>query len=348
MITPAIRLKNLAFLVIAVLVLGFVGVRYADLGHHIGIRDHYVVRVQLERTGGLFTHSNVTYRGVSVGRVGPLRLTDDGVEAELRIQKSAPPIPADLEAVVANLSAVGEQYIDLRPRGTGGPHLGDGTVIARADTRVPAPVTDLLTGIDDLATSVDLASLRTVVDELGTAFAGRGDDLGALIDSGHAFIRAADKALPVTTRLIADAETVLRTQTEQAASLRAFATGARELGAELKASDRDLRRLLAAAPEAAGQLGGLLDDLEPGLGVVIANLLSPAQIAVTRQRGLEELLVKLPPLTAAGATAVNRREGRVGMSLTFFAPLPCEKGYEGTVERPGDDTSPPQIGRAHV
>ncbi|MER6912117.1 MlaD family protein [Streptomyces sp. NPDC000594] len=343
MITPAIRLKNIAFLVIAVLVLGFTGVRYADLGHHIGLRDHYTVRVQLERTGGLFTHSNVTYRGVSVGRVGPIRLTGDGVEAELRIQESAPRIPADLEAVVANLSAVGEQYIDLRPRGSDGPHLRDGTVIARGDTRVPAPVTDLLTGIDDLASSVDLDALRTVVDEFGTAFAGRGDDLAALLDSGDAFVRAADRALPVTTRLMTDGETVLRTQAEQAGSLRSFAAGAKELTAELKASDGDLRRLIAAAPDAAGQLTGLLDDLEPELGVVIANLLTPAEIALTRQRGLEELMVTLPPLVSAGATAVTRKEGRFALALTFFEPPPCRRGYEGTPYQDGEDLRPPKL-----
>ncbi|WP_039947076.1 MlaD family protein, partial [Streptomyces sp. NRRL S-118] len=121
MLTTATRLKNLAFLLVGVLVLGFVAVRYADLGRYAGLSDHYTVRVRLDATGGLFTHSDVTYRGVSVGRVGPIHLTDDGVEAELRIDESAPPIPADLEAVVASLSAVGEQYIDLRPAGSDGP-----------------------------------------------------------------------------------------------------------------------------------------------------------------------------------------------------------------------------------
>ncbi|MGW3558927.1 MlaD family protein, partial [Streptomyces sp. NPDC000963] len=101
MITRTVRLKNLAFLVIAVLVLGFVGIRYADLGRHVGVADHYTVKVHLARTGGLFTHSDVTYRGVSVGRVGDIDLTADGVVAELRIKKSAPRIPADAKAVVA-------------------------------------------------------------------------------------------------------------------------------------------------------------------------------------------------------------------------------------------------------
>ncbi|RST03084.1 MCE family protein [Streptomyces sp. WAC05374] len=338
--TTAIRLKNLAFLLIGTLVLGFVGVRYADVGHLVGLRDHYTVRVQLATTGGLFTHSNVTYRGVPVGRVGPLHLTDDGVEAELRIRKSAPAIPADLDAVVANLSAVGEQYIDLRPVSDGGPYLREGAVIARADTRTPAPVTRVLSGVGALASSVDPEALRTVVDELGTALNGRGDDLQALLDSGDAFVRAADEALPSTTRLITDAETVLRTQAEEAGAITSFASGAKELAARLKDSDADLRALIAAAPEAAGQVSALLRDLDPAFGVVLANLLTTSEVAVTRQRGMAEFLVTVPALVAAGSTAVTPDGLRLGMSVTFFEPLPCTAGYGGTTYRNGLDLSP--------
>lgn len=339
MITLAIRLKNLAFLVIAVLVLGYLGVRYADLGHYVGLRSYYTVTVQLPQTGGLYTHSNVTYRGVSVGRVGPIELTEEGVEAELRIEKDAPPIPDSLTAVVANLSAVGEQYVDLRPTRKEGPFLGNGSVIDEADTTIPAPPTDVLTSVDDLASSVDLESLRTVVEEFGAAFEGRGDDLQVLLDTGGDFIEAADKALPVTTRLMADGERVLRTQAEQGQALKGFASGAKELAAELKGSDADLRRLIATTPDAAVQISGLLRDLDPAFGVVVANLLTTSEVAVTRQRGLEELLVKLPAVAAAGASAVDDDGARFGMSVTFFEPLPCTAGYGGTVYRNGLNTS---------
>ncbi|MFF0506416.1 MCE family protein [Streptomyces fimicarius] len=339
MITLAIRLKNLAFLVIAVLVLGHLGVRYADLGHYVGLRSYYTVTVQLPQTGGLYTHSNVTYRGVSVGRVGPIELTDEGVEAQLRIEKDAPPIPDSLTAVVANLSAVGEQYVDLRPTRTEGPFLGNGSVIDEADTTIPAPPTDVLTSVDDLASSVDLESLRTVVEEFGAAFEGRGDDLQVLLDTGGDFIESADRALPVTTRLMADGERVLRTQAEQGQALKGFASGAKELAAELKGSDTDLRRLIATTPDAAVQISGLLRDLDPAFGVVVANLLTTSEVAVTRQRGLEELLVKLPAVAAAGASAVDDDGARFGMSVTFFEPLPCTAGYGGTVYRNGLDTS---------
>ncbi|MFF7854028.1 MCE family protein [Streptomyces sp. NPDC007904] len=337
MITLAVRLKNLAFLLIAVLALSYLGIRYADLGRYVGVADYYTVDVQLARTGGLFTHSDVTYRGVSVGRVGPIGLTADGVVAELRIKKSAPPIPADTRAVVAGLSAVGEQYIDLRPESDGGPYLAEGTRIPRADTQVPAPVTDVLAGVDDLVRSVPLEDLRTVVDEFGKAFEGHGDDLQVLLDSGDAFVEAADRALPSTTRLITDGETVLRTQAEEARAIRDFATGARELARTLRGSDADLRRLLAVTPEAATEVSGVLRDLDPSLGVVLANLLTTSEIAVTRQRGMEELLVKYPAAVAAGATAVDGGKLNLGMAVTFFQPLPCTAGYGATRYRNGLD-----------
>ncbi|MFF5638292.1 MCE family protein [Streptomyces sp. NPDC012825] len=337
MITRTVRLKNLAFLVIAVLVLGFVGIRYADLGRHVGVADHYGVKVHLARTGGLFTHSDVTYRGVSVGRVGDIGLTAEGVVAELRIKKSAPRIPADAKAVVAGLSAVGEQYIDLRPESDGGPYLADGARIEQTDTQVPAPVTDVLTSMNDLTASVPLESLRTVVDEFGKAFEGHGDDLQALLDNGSAFVQAADRALPSTTRLITDGEVVLRTQADESRAIRGFATGARDLAAALKGSDADLRRVLTVTPDAAGQVSGLLRDLDPSLGVVLANLLTTSEVAVTRQRGIEELLVKYPAAVSAGATAVDGGKVNFGMAVTFFKPLPCTSGYGGTRYRNGLD-----------
>ncbi|MFG3100716.1 MCE family protein [Streptomyces sp. NPDC048182] len=337
MITLAVRLKNLAFLVIAVLVLGFVGIRYADLGRFAGVADYYTVDVELPRTGGLFTHSDVTYRGVSVGRVGPIDLTAEGVVAELRIKKSAPRIPADTRAVVAALSAVGEQYIDLRPASDGGPYLAEGTRIAERDTQVPAPVTDVLTSVNDLTKSVPLEDLRTVVDEFGKTFDGHGDDLQKLLDSGDAFVRAADRALPSTTRLITDGETVLRTQAEETDAITGFADGAERLARSLKGSDADLRRLLTVTPDAATQVSGLLRDLDPSLGVVLANLLTTSDVAVTRQRGIEELLVKYPAAVSAGATAVQGGTMKLGLAVTFFKPLPCTAGYGGTRYRNGLD-----------
>ena len=91
------------------------GIHYANLGRYLGLRGYYVVRLNLANGRRHLPGADVTYRGVSVGRVGTMRLTAAGVEADLNISNSAPPIPARLQATVADLSAVGEQYVDLRP-----------------------------------------------------------------------------------------------------------------------------------------------------------------------------------------------------------------------------------------
>ncbi|MER8184632.1 MlaD family protein [Kitasatospora sp. NPDC094015] len=340
MLSLGTRLKNLAFVVVAVLVVGYIAVEHADLGRYVGLRGYYRVDVELAQTGGLFEHADVTYRGVSVGRVGPIRLTPDGVRAELRINDSAPRIPSRLQAVVANLSAVGEQYLDLRPATDQPPYLRDGSAIARADTATPAPVTDLLGHVDALVGSVPLDSLRTVVDEFGQAFDGQADNLQALLDGTGQLVSAASAALPATTRLVVDSETVLRTQHEEADAIRGFATGAQQLAGQLAASDTDLRRIIATGPQAAAEVGALVRDVDPGLSVLLANLLTTAELGVTRQHGIEELLVRLPAVAAAGATAVDSGGAHLGMAVTFFSPLPCTTGYGGTTYRNGLDTSP--------
>ncbi|MBF9069270.1 MCE family protein [Streptacidiphilus fuscans] len=340
MLTAATKIKNLAFLAVAVLALGDIGIRYADLGHDVGLSGTYDVHVQLAQTGGLFQDADVTYRGVSVGRVGPITLTPQGVDADLRINDSAPHIPDQLHAVVASLSAVGEQYLDLQPNTSSGPYLHNGSVVPQSVTQTPPPVSTMLTSVNALAQSVPLQSLQTVVDELGKGFSGQGSNLQALLDTSHQFLTAAQRAAPATTQLITDGSSVLATQQAESGAITSFATSADQLAAQLDASDTDLRRLITAVPEADTQITGLLQDLDPQLSVLLANLTTTADVAMTRQNGIQELLVELPPAVAAGSTAITASGAHVGLSLTFFAPLPCTAGYGGTQYRNGLDTGP--------
>lgn len=135
-------LSRLARIQIAVLIIAglavsvFAGIRYVHLNRVVGV-GIYTVNAQLPESGGIFTNAEVTYMGVPVGRVGTLALTADGVTVPLVLESSGPDIPANSVAVVANRSAIGEQYVDLRPQSGAGPFLRDGSVITR--TAVPRP-----------------------------------------------------------------------------------------------------------------------------------------------------------------------------------------------------------------
>jgi phospholipid/cholesterol/gamma-HCH transport system substrate-binding protein len=154
-ITRTVRLQLIAFLVVTALGVGYAGFRYAGLGNLFGATT-YPVQLQLAQSGGIFTGADVTYRGVSVGRVGPLTLIPDGVEARLDINRDAPPIPAGLDAAVHNLSAIGEQYVDLEPTSDGGPLLGPGSVIPISRTSTPVPIENLVVSLDEFVSSLHM------------------------------------------------------------------------------------------------------------------------------------------------------------------------------------------------
>jgi phospholipid/cholesterol/gamma-HCH transport system substrate-binding protein len=210
-ITARTKKQLLVFVLITLVGISYVGARYARLDR-LFYDSSYEVHAQFAQSGGIFTGAEVTYRGVRVGQVSEMRLTRDGVDVVLGVDKGQDRIPADTLALVGNKSAVGEQYVDLEPRVDKGPYLKDGSRIATADTAVPKSTTQVLTSVDGFVNSVPQDDLRTVVSELGAGFRDRGADLGQLIDSSDAFIEAANENFEVSAALIRDSNTGLRTQ----------------------------------------------------------------------------------------------------------------------------------------
>lgn len=343
MLTSLTRVKLVVFALLAVLAVGYTGVHYARIGWVAGEPGYYVVTVNLPSSGGLYPGADVTYRGAPVGRVGALSLAGNGVRASLDINSSAPPIPARAQAVVADLSAVGEQYLDLRPVTSAGPYLTAGSVIGQQETQVPPPVTDMLAAVDALANSLPKASLRTLVDELDAGFSGQGANLQLLLNDASSFTRAAASDITPTSELISEGRSVLATQQAESTAIEQFATDGSLFAGQLASSDSDLRRLISSAPAAATQVSGLLADNDPDLGLTIANLVSVAGVAEPRQAALRELLSALPAVVAAGNTVVTKNGGSFGLSLTFFNPLPCTSGYQGSSHENGLDTTPSRL-----
>ena len=341
MTSRTVRLQLLAFVLVTLLGVGYVSARYLGTGAWFGPGD-YSVTLQLRESGGIFTGAEVTYRGVSVGRVGPLRLTRDGVEAQLDLDGAAPPIPVDLDAAVSNLSVIGEQFVDLRPVRADGPALRDGSVIPASRVTTPVPVEDLVLNLDTFVRSVPLDSLRTVVTELGTGVTGTGPELATLLDSTDAVTRDALAALPQTLALIRDGRQVLATQNEQAGAITSFSRDLALLAEQLRVADPDIRRLIRSAPQLSAQTSELLADSGESLGALIADLLAVSRVALPRQDGLRQILVTYPAVAATANSTILPGDGFVhlGLVLNAFDPLACVRGYEATVRRPGTDTGP--------
>jgi len=339
MITRATKLKLIAFAALAVLGMAYLGFKYVGLDRAI-LGTGYEVAADFTNSGGIFVNAEVTYRGVSVGRVSDMQLVDDGVRVTLTIDPDTDPIPSDTEAFVATRSAVGEQYVDLRPARPGGPFLEEGSVIPVENTAIPVPVEQLLLNMDNLVGSVDQENLRIVVDELGQAFAGAGDDLGRLIDNGDLLLARAEESLPQTLALITDGQTVLRTQVESRSAIQQWAADLRLVTDTLVEMDPTIRELVVNAPDASAQLQGLIEDAGPGLGPLVRNLDILNQVTIPRLDGVEQMLVTYPDVVSGGFTVVRRDADGVMRSHFGFVvnaedPYPCQTGYIPTSRLPG-------------
>lgn len=330
-------LRLVAFMVIAVVGIGYTGAQYAGVDRLLGFGG-YTVTMNMPDSGGVFNNSEVTYRGVAVGRVTQMDLTEGGIAVRMHIDSGAPPIPASTRAAVANRSAVGEQYVDLRPSAKSAPYLDEGSVIPPERTSTPLPPEALLVDLDRLVKDLPADDLRTVIDEVGTAFEGRGQDLQRILDSAGPLTREAQQHLPQTRGLLDNGDTVLRTQQEQGQQIRDFSEGLQQISGRLRDSDPDARRLLKTAPDAAGELDGFLRETGDDFGLVMANMLTTSKLTESRQAGIEQLLVAGPVISSFTHTLSPDATGHLGVVLNFFNPINCTSGYEGTPRKSGSET----------
>jgi phospholipid/cholesterol/gamma-HCH transport system substrate-binding protein len=339
-ITRRTRIQLIVFAVITLLGVSFVGARYAHLDRLV-YDDNYSVTAQFADSGGIFAGGEVTYRGVSIGKVDKLVLTDKGVNVVLDIDKGYDEIPADTLAVVGNRSAVGEQYVELQPQRGEGPYLHDGSVIAEQDTRVPIATDTFLTDITTTVESVDQASLKTTVDELGAAFGGTGEDLQRIIDTGNSFIATANDNFDVTTSLIRDSNTVLHGQIDSESAIRNFSTQLQLFSSVLAGADPDLRNLIDTGGAAATELRTFLEENRVELGDLINNLVTTGDVIVKHLDGIKQVLVLYPYVVEGGFTVVSKSpdtglyDAHFGMIITNQKV--CHGGYQGTDARPPQD-----------
>ena len=304
MITARTKKQLAVFVIITLLGVAFVGAKYAKLGS-LFYDTSYKVNVHLAESGGIFTGAEVDYRGVNVGQVTDMTLNRDGVTAVISIDNSHDNIPANTMAIVANRSAVGEQYIDLEPKTAGSPYLKDGSVVDTADTRTPVSTTALLTNLDALVRSVPQDKLRTVVSSLGEAFEGTGPALSKIIDTSTSFIRTANDNFDTTTALIRDSNTVLKTQVDETAAIRNFSRDLSMFTDTLAGHDKQLREVIESGSATATELRTFLQQNDVDLGRLISNLLTTGKITYARLPGVRQILVLYPYVVAGSFSVVQ-------------------------------------------
>lgn len=322
------------FTVIAVGVLAITFLHFVKLPAMLFGVGRYTVRMELPQAAGLYDTGNVTYRGFEVGRVESVRLTDAGVEATLSL-KSGIDIPSDLKAEVHSHTAIGETYVELLPRnGTSRP-LRDGDVIPLADTSVPPDINALLGAANTALGAIPRDNLRTVIDESYTAVGGLGPELSRLITGSSNLAIDARKNLDPLIALIDQAQPVLDSQTHTSDAIAGWAAHLATVTTELQTHDAAVGGVIDRGGPALRETRQLIERVQPTLPILLANLVSVGQVALTYQNDIEQLLVVFPMAVAADQAGIvanlNTKQAYRGQYLSFNLnlnlPPPCTTGF---------------------
>lgn len=335
---------------VSVMVFGYMKVPANFLG-----MGRYTVTVELPESGNLYTKANVTYYGTEVGIVTEVVLSDDGVVARLSLDDDVA-IPSDVDADVRSQTALGEQYVALSPRNADSPPLRNGDVIPRSRTTVGPDTTLLLNSIAAGLEAIPQDNLETVINESYTAVGGLGPEISRIVKGSTELALDARANLDPLITLIDKAGPVLDSQADSADSIKSWAANLRAVTTQLKTHDGAVEGFLQNGPGAAQEGQALIEQLKPTLPILLSNLVSLGDVAVTYQPAIEQLLVLIPH-GVAGLQAGNLanhdtqqayRGTYLDFNLNLNLPAPCTTGFlppqqirppnfEDSPERPAGD-----------
>jgi phospholipid/cholesterol/gamma-HCH transport system substrate-binding protein len=325
-------LAAITVVAVSVMAFGFVNVP-ALLG--VG---RYTVTVELPASGGLYPTSVVTYRGTEIGRVKSIDVDHDGVRAVLTLNSDIP-IPADVSAAVHSRSAVGEQFLELTPKPnapTDDAHeLRDGAVIPVGKVQIPPDIGHLLDATNKALQAIPQDNLRTVVDEAAKAVGGLGPELSRIVDGSTSLAIEGGKSVDQLGQLIDQSPPVLNSQVQTSDSIATWAARTASITGQLKAQDQAFGDLLNVGGPALGEGKALFDRVGPALPVLLANLVSLGDIAVTYRNDIEQLLVLFPQGTAVMSAIAVADSGvkqayrgiYLDFNLNLNTPPPCNTGF---------------------
>jgi phospholipid/cholesterol/gamma-HCH transport system substrate-binding protein len=145
----------------------------------------------------------------------------------------------------------------------------------------------------------------------------------------------ARKNLDPLVALIDQSQPVLDSQSHTSDAIAGWASHLATVTRELQGHDDAVAGTITKAGPALSEATGLVDRLSPTLPILLANLVSVGQVALTYQNDIEQLLVVFPMAIAADQAGIvanaNTKQAYRGQYLSFNLninlPPPCTTGF---------------------
>ena len=340
MLTRYIKRQLVLFGIITVIALVVLGWYYLRLPSLVGI-GQYQLKADLPASGGLYPTSNVTYRGITIGKVTDVEPTEHGAQATMSIA-SRYKIPVDVSANVHSVSAVGEQYLDLVSVGNPGRFLSPGQTITKGT--VPSQIGPALDTANRGLEVLPKEKIGQLLDETAQAVGGLGPALQRLVDSTQAIAGDFKTNIRDVDDIIQNSAPVLDSQADSRSAIERWAHNLNVLGAQAAEKDPNLKDVLSKAAPTADDLNAVFSDVRESLPQTLANLAVVIEMLKRYNPGVEQVLVLVPQLAsivqAISAPFEKDHMAALDLGQSINYPPGCQTGWPSAAEwRSPADTS---------
>jgi phospholipid/cholesterol/gamma-HCH transport system substrate-binding protein len=327
------------FSVVAVVALGWYYLRIPTLA---GI-GQYTLYADLPASGGLYRTANVTYRGITIGKVTGIEPTRRGARATMSVSDRYQ-IPIDSSANVHSVSAVGEQYLDLVSAGNPGKYFSPGQTIT--NSTVPKPIGPALDAANNGLAVLPRQKIAALLDETSQAVGGLGPSLRRLVDATQALVGDFTTNLTDVNDIIANSAPIIDSQVDSGDVIERWAANLNTLAAQTAEQDQPVRHILQNAPPTLDEVSKVFNDVRESLPQTLANLEIVIDMLKRYHHGVEQLLVSFPQLASFIQTTTVSYPGGVvlDVGLGLNQPPPCLTGFLPPSQwRSPADTSPAEL-----
>ena len=325
LLTRFVKTQLAIFSVLTVIAVVALGVYFLRLPSVAGI-GQYDLKVDLPTAGGLYRTANVTYRGVTIGKVTGMEPTETGARATLSIGDKYK-IPADATAKVGSVTAVGEQFLDFVAPGESNEFFQPGQIVTKST--VPQAVGPALDNTYKALAAIPSDKIPTVLTETAQAVGGIGPTLQSLVDNTQSFVTELKNNINDIDDIIDNAPPIFDSQVQSADAIYTWAANLNSLTRQAKEQDAAVQSILQQGAPAAEQLNTLFVDVEDALPQTLANTTIIVEMLKRYNKGVEQALVFLPqaPIAAQAITGTYPGKANLNLALSINQPPPCLTGF---------------------
>jgi phospholipid/cholesterol/gamma-HCH transport system substrate-binding protein len=296
-----------------------IGLAYWGGAFHFGAADYHIDAV-LPTTATLVPNSRVTMAGATVGTVASVTRDGDGAVVQLNItDRRVTPIPADTRVALREVTAIGENYVQLTP-GSSKQTLSSGAVL-------PMSQSDQYVDVDQLMSVLQGSTsqrARQLIQGLGDALDDRGQDLnGTLAGISNTFHPLADVVQVLNSdrsyvdRLVDQLGDVASAAGERGDSVIQLASTGLTAFRALAAQDKNLSATLRQLPSTLTQVRTTADTLGD-----VTNTAAPVvEHLATALHNLQPAITSLKPAADEGHVVLGQLATTAPKLQTTLADL---------------------------